>query len=122
MNAADTQNTTENTTDELAALCADLLAEVRYEPFVLRLLAEPAGRWQPLTNLVVGLEEVQAGITALEQTLSCQTWTAWLEHPDCAEGPGYVTVVFFNEGGMSRVWIYNRDRVAPHLKSPLRSE
>lgn len=116
MNAADTQDMKEDATDELAALCADLLAEARYEPIVIRLLAEPAGRWQLLTNLLVGLEEVRADIAALDQNLSCQTWASWQEHPSCTEGPGYVTVAFFNEGGMSRVWIYNRDRVASQLQ------
>lgn len=115
MTATDIANTPEDATDELAALCADLLAEVRYEPFIVRLLNVPAGQWQLLAKLVVGLDEIQAGVTSLDKTLSCQTWTAWIEHPDCTEGPGYITVIFFNEGGMSRVWIYNRARVVPGL-------
>jgi len=120
MTAADIQNGTEDAIDELAALCADLLAEVRYEPFVSRLLDQPAGRWQLLTELVIGLDEIKTGIASLDETLSCQTRTAWLEHPDCSEGPGYITVLFFNEGGMNRIWIYNRTRVAPQMQPPSR--
>jgi len=110
LTVADTANTNENAADDLADLCADLLAEVRYEPFVARLFAGPAGRWQLLTDLVIGLDEIRASVTALDQALPSRTRATWLPYPECAEGPGYATVMFFNEGGMSRIWIYHQDR------------
>jgi hypothetical protein len=120
MTAADTANTDENAAGELVDLCADLLAEARYEPFVARLLAGPAGHWRLLTDLVTGLDEIQAGIAALDRLLSSQTRVTWLPYPECAEGPGYATVMFFNESGMSRIWIYNRGHMSSVSSSPPR--
>ena len=110
MTAADTANTDEDAADELADLCADLLAEVRYEPFVARLFAGPAGRWQLLADLVIGLDRIRATVTALDRVLTSQTRATWIPYPECAEGPGYATVMFFNEARMSRIWIYHQDR------------
>jgi hypothetical protein len=117
MTTADTGHTEEDVAERLAALCADLLAEVRCKPFVLHLLSGPAGRWQLVEDLVIGLGDIQSDIAGLDRILSSQTYATWLEYPECREGPGYVAVMFFNEGGMSRIWIYHRDSVASSTPS-----
>ena len=48
---------------------------------------------------------------ALEEILSCPTRAAWLAYPACADGPDYATVMFFNEAGMSRIWVYHQGRL-----------
>jgi hypothetical protein len=100
----------ENPEETLADVCADLLAETRHEPFMVRLFSGRPGHWQPLSTLVHELD-VAGQVEALDRALSTATRVAWLDYPDCQEGDGYATVMFFNEAGLGRVWIYNRSRL-----------
>ena len=113
MMANATVDTAANAAEKLADLCADLLAEVRYEPFLTRLFAGPAGEWQLLAGLLSDLGDIHAEVAALDKILSNRTRTAWLEYPECADGPDYATVMFFNEGEVGRIWVYNRGRLIP---------
>src|SRR5882724_6400449 len=96
-------DTAEAAIDNLAELCADLMAEARYEPVLIKLFAAPSGRWLPLAELLNNLGDRHADLAALEDELSSRTRVAWLEYPDSAEGPSYATVLFFNEAGLSKI-------------------
>jgi hypothetical protein len=106
-------DTDDDAVDDLAELCADVMAEVRYEPVLTRLFTAPSGPWHILAELLNGFGDRQSELAELDETLDSRTRVAWLPYPDCAEGPSYATVLFFNESGMSRIWIYNRGRLIP---------
>lgn len=117
MMASATPDTAAEAADELADVCADLLAEARHERFLITLFAGHAGEWRPLADLLRDLGEVRSKVVALEQVLASPTQVAWLAYPACTEGPGYATVMFFNEAGMNRIWVYHQHRLGdtgPH--------
>ena len=112
MTMTDTENPDASPVDALSDLCADLLAEARYETVVTRVFDGPAGGWQRLTALLRGFDDVVASVEALDQLLSSPTHMTWLPAPANAEDTGYCAVMFFNHGGLGRIWTYNRGRLA----------
>ena len=109
------EDAAEDAVDHLAELCADLMAEAQYEPVLTRLFTAPPGRWLLLAEFLTQLDDRQAELAALEDELSSRTRVAWLPYPDAADGPSYATVLFFNEAGMNKIWIYHRGRLIPDL-------
>jgi hypothetical protein len=44
--------------DTLSGIAADLLSFRKFEPFVVRLFAAPAGAWRPVADYCAGLSEL----------------------------------------------------------------
>jgi hypothetical protein len=97
--------------DSLSSVCADLLSERRFEPFVHRLFASPPGSWQTVAECCGGLPELPhhaAELFADHAEALVVTHLPWPE----AESAGYALVLFVHHGELwSTIAAYNRQRL-----------
>jgi hypothetical protein len=97
--------------DSLSSVCADLLSERRFEPFVRRLFASPPGAWLRVAECCGGLGELPrhaAELFADHADALVVTHLPWPEQ----EGVGYALVLFVHHRELwSTIAAYNCQRL-----------
>ena len=73
--------------DRLSGICADLLSEKRFEPFLLRVFAVAVGIWQSVVDCCSELNALPSDAIELFSTHGKELVVAHLPwpQPDCAE-------------------------------------
>jgi hypothetical protein len=92
--------------DSFSTVCADLLSEQRFEPFVRKLFALPSGAWHTVARLCGGLPELPTQATELFAQHSHSLLVSYLPWPGSDE---YALVIFLDSSEMwSTIATYNR--------------
>jgi hypothetical protein len=97
--------------DSLASVCADLLSQRQFEPFVRSLFAGPSGAWRKVADLCGGLAQLPplcAELFAGHGEVLMVTHLPW-PGPEC---DGFSLVLFVHHGELwSTIAAYNRQRL-----------
>lgn len=100
--------------DTLSSVCADLLSEQRFEPFVHRLFAAPPGSWRTVAECCRDLPEPPRHAAELFAEHAAALVVAHLPWPE-AKSTGYALVLFVHHGELwSTIAPYNRQRLEEH--------
>jgi hypothetical protein len=98
--------------DMLSSVCADLLSERRFEPFVRRLFASPSGSWQSVAECCNGLPALPSLASELFAAHAEALVVTYLPWPD-PDSSGNVLVLFVHSGELwSTIAAYNRQRLS----------
>jgi hypothetical protein len=96
--------------DSLSSVCADLLSERRFGPFVHRLFASPPGAWHTVAECCGGLAELPRHAAELFAEHAAALVVTHLPWPE-PEATGYALVLFVHHGELwSTIAAYNRQR------------
>src|SRR5262245_11172040 len=104
--------------DSLSSVCGDLLSFEKFEPFLHRLFATPAGSWHTVTELCAGLTEMPSHTEKLFAEHAAMLVVTHLPWPD-PEVVGSALVLFVHHGELwSTIAAYNRNRLSASANAP----
>ena len=100
--------------DSLSSVCADLLSERRFEPFVHRLFANPAGTWLRVVDGCVDLKQLASHVGGVIREHAEELQVTHLPWPE-PDSDGNSLVVFVHRSELwSTTATYNRQRLMQH--------
>lgn len=97
--------------DLLSSVCADLLSERRFEPFVHQLFASQQGQWRTVAECCCDLPELPRNAADLFADHAESLVVTHLPWPEAAS-TGYELILFVHHGELwSTIAAYNRQRL-----------